>query len=741
MKILPDDPRITAYALGQIDDPEENKVIKAAVKDSPELQTAVAEIRSIEAALTAGLAAEPKPELSELEQARLEAKPTEATQNKHLLLRYWPQILSLAAVLAIAAVLLPREYTEKQSMALDYPQSQSQPERDEASAAKMKADDMAVLGMDQDLSVDSRKRFSVAVASRAIVAEPELSETQPVLTGKTKVSAVVEAKPAPVVSGNVQPQRVEADRMIVSQFNVSTSSEFSDESKLTPVTAQSSLVDRESNSAMRGMIAPPASVKAEWNTERYDSIEETGFRSPRVAPLSTFSIDVDTASYANVRRYLMQGQLPPADAVRVEELINYFPYADTPPAIALEDGGDPFAVHLEQATAPWNIAHRLVRIGIKGYEMPWESRPASNLVFLLDVSGSMTSANKLPLVKEAMQLLVERLDERDRVAVVVYAGASGLALPSTTANNHETIRHAMANLKAGGSTNGGAGIQLAYKVAREHFIEDGNNRVILCTDGDFNVGQTNRSDLTDMAAQAADDGVSLTILGFGMGNLNDHLLEDLSQKGKGSYAYIDTQDEARKVFLEDLTSNLFKIAKDVKIQVEFNPSEVSAYRLIGYENRRLKAEDFNNDAKKAGDIGPGHSIVALYEVIPAEVAIEMPDVDPLRYQSTEVKDPRFGELATIKLRYKQPEGSVSQLIERSLSADSFERFVQASDDFRFSAAVAAFGLKLRQSEGLEAYDYEHIRRSAMDSLGADPGGHRSEFVDLVGRASELAKED
>ena len=388
-----------------------------------------------------------------------------------------------------------------------------------------------------------------------------------------------------------------------------------------------------SSKSERGAIAGRQSlVSPMHNTEKYAPIEETDFRSPLVAPLSTFSIDVDTASYANVRRFLNQGQLPPADAVRIEELINYFPYSDAAPTESLEAGGAPFAVHMAQTIAPWNESNHLLRVALKGYEMPWDERPASNLVFLLDVSGSMRSQNKLPLVKEAMDLLVRRLDGRDRVAVVVYAGASGLSLPSTTANNRETIQHAMENLKAGGSTNGGAGIQLAYKVAREHFIEGGNNRVILCTDGDFNVGQTNQGDLVDVAEAAADEGVSLTILGFGMGNYKDDLLEELSNKGKGSYAYVDSSTEARKVFLEDLTGNLFKIAKDVKIQVEFNPAQVKAYRLIGYENRRLKAEDFNNDKKKAGDIGPGHTIVALYEIVPANVNGEMPSVDPLRYQ-------------------------------------------------------------------------------------------------------------
>jgi Ca-activated chloride channel family protein len=510
-----------------------------------------------------------------------------------------------------------------------------------------------------------------------------------------------------------------------------------------PLRARASPRDaREVKVQARGSIAPPIGPpQATWNTEKYAPIEETDFRSPLVAPLSTFSIDVDTASYANVRRFLNQGQLPPADAVRIEELINYFPYSDAAPTGSLDAGGAPFAVHMAQTVAPWNESNRLLRVALKGYEMPWDERPASNLVFLLDVSGSMNNANKLPLVKDAMDLLVRRLDGRDRVAIVVYAGASGLALPSTTANNRETIQHAMENLKAGGSTNGGAGIQLAYKVAREHFIEGGNNRVILCTDGDFNIGQTNQGDLADVAEAAVDEGVSLTILGFGMGNYKDDLLEELSNKGKGSYAYVDSSAEARKVFLEDLASNIFKIAKDVKIQVEFNPAQVQAYRLIGYENRRLKAEDFNNDKKKAGDIGPGHTVVALYEIVPSNVDGELPDVDALRYQQSVETEAVPGEVATVKLRYKQPEANVSQLITRTVESDDLMAFDAASEDVRFSAIVAAFGMRLSGSEHVRGLTYEVIESIAASALGIDPGGHRSEFVGLVRQARELSSKN
>jgi len=336
-----------------------------------------------------------------------------------------------------------------------------------------------------------------------------------------------------------------------------------------------------------------------------------------------------------------------------------------------------------------------------------------------------------------MDMLVNRLDQRDRVAIVVYAGASGLVLPSTTANNRETISHALNNLQAGGSTNAGAGIELAYKQARQHFIEGGNNRVILCTDGDFNVGVTNRGDLAATADAEAEKGIRLTILGFGMGNYKDGMLEELSNKGKGSYAYVDSEVEARKVFLTDLTSNLFTIAKDVKIQVEFNPAKVKAYRLIGYENRRLNAEDFNDDKKKAGDIGPGHSLVALYELIPADKSVDLPSVDELKYQSKPEVNERSDEVATVKLRYKHPREDTSKLISQAVKETELVEFISASDDVRFSAAVAAFGMRLSESKFIGTYDYQQIEQIAAGAIGIDPGGFRSEFTDLVRRARQL----
>ncbi|MEX0324966.1 MAG: von Willebrand factor type A domain-containing protein [Puniceicoccaceae bacterium] len=720
MKFSVNDPKITAYALGEIDDPKERQEIEAAVAASEELQQAVASIREMGDLLSESLAAEPVPELSEFDTARMEQVPDEQpVTRKRLIDRVltWPALSAAVAAAVLAMVLVPQGLLVHQA------------EKDaETEAAGLKPATVEVqtsqapppqeVGAVRQNELEALEDVVVAQTSQIAkqvkpLAEPRRQDLYDVDSSRVKVDAIISSQPMPATEGK------------------------NEVFELSPFMVETESTGYQARNSVAATRFVHEADKKEWNTESYDPIEETDFRSPLVAPLSTFSIDVDTASYANVRRFLNQGQLPPADAVRIEELINYFPYADKPPVKSLDEGGDPFAVHMAQTTAPWNTGHRLLRIALKGYEMPWEERPASNLVFLLDVSGSMSDHNKLPLVKKAMDLLVHRLDGRDRVAIVVYAGASGLVLPSTTANNHATIAHALENLQAGGSTNAGAGIQLAYKVARDNFIKDGNNRVILCTDGDFNVGQTNRGNLADIADAQAEDGISLTILGFGMGNYKDDMLETLSNKGKGSYAYIDSETEARKVFLQDLASNIFKIAKDVKIQVEFNPAHVEAYRLIGYENRRLKAEDFNNDQKKAGDIGPGHSIVALYEVIPAGAKADLPTVDDLKYQQQPAGASRSSELATVKLRYKQPDGDTSKLITHAVDSGDLLDFASAHEDVRFSAAVAAFGLLLSESENAGSIRFKEIEQIATSAIGTDPGGLRSEFTSLVRKAGNL----
>ena len=471
------------------------------------------------------------------------------------------------------------------------------------------------------------------------------------------------------------------------------------------------------------------------NTEQYDNIVENPFLTVVQNPLSTFSIDVDTASYSNMRRFLNQNAMPPPDSVRIEELVNYFSYEYEPPR-----GEDPFSANVEVAACPWNADHRLVRIGLKGWEIDEMDRPASNLVFLLDVSGSMSPVNKLPLLKSAMRMLVSKLDERDRVAIAVYAGASGLVLPSTTADNRETILGALDQLESGGSTNGGAGIELAYDVAAQNFVEGGINRVILATDGDFNVGTTSDGDLVRLIEEKAKTGVFLSVLGFGMGNLKDSKLEKLADKGNGNYAYIDTLNEARKVLVEEMGGTLITIAKDVKIQVEFNPAEVAGYRLIGYENRMLRAEDFNDDTKDAGEIGAGHTVTALYEIVPAGMPVDTPSVDPLRYQQpTAMTDTAFaGEIMTLKLRYKQPDGDTSKLLEFRV-VDNGAGLYSATDDFKFASSVAAFGMILRGSEHKGAATFDTVLELAEDGLGGDAHGYRAEFIDLVRKAKTIGQ--
>jgi Ca-activated chloride channel family protein len=467
------------------------------------------------------------------------------------------------------------------------------------------------------------------------------------------------------------------------------------------------------------------------SSEKYAAIADNAFHHASADPLSTFSVDVDTASYANVRRFLNRGTPPPVDAVRIEELLNYFPYDDPPPT-----GDAPFSARVEMASCPWAPEHRLARIGLKGRPIAADQRPPSNLVFLLDVSGSMDEPNKLPLVKTALQHLIENLGENDRVAIVVYAGASGLVLPSTSCIHKAEIRSKIDQMEAGGSTNGGAGIQLAYDTALSHFIERGTNRVILATDGDFNVGFTDLSDLTRLIAAKAKSGVFLSVLGFGMGNLKDDNLESLADKGNGHYAYIDSLREADKVLVEEMGSTLVTIAKDVKIQVEFNPAKVGSYRLIGYENRLLQKEDFRDDAKDAGEIGAGHHVTALYEIVPAGQEKDGRKVDPLVFQE-EAKLKGNKESLFVRLRYKAPDGEKSQELTFPVT-DEGTTFARASDDFKFASAVAGFGMLLRNSPFKGNLTYAGVLDLAGAGLGTDPSGYRSEFLDLVRKAQQLA---
>ncbi|HEX8370622.1 MAG TPA: VWA domain-containing protein [Pyrinomonadaceae bacterium] len=468
--------------------------------------------------------------------------------------------------------------------------------------------------------------------------------------------------------------------------------------------------------------------------ERYAEIEENPFLETSRAPLSTFSIDVDTASYANVRRFLNQGQLPPKDAVRIEELINYFEY-DYPQPM----GDVPFSVNNEVAVCPWNTKHKIVQIGLQGKKVSLDNAPPSNLVFLVDVSGSMDSPDKLPLLKDSMRLLVNQLKPQDRVAIVVYAGKSGLVLPSTPASEKGEILSALNSLESGGSTNGGQGIQLAYRVAQENFIRDGNNRVILATDGDFNVGLTGDDELVRLIENKRESGIYLSVLGFGTGNTNDSMMEKLADKGNGNYAYIDSQDEARKALGEQVAGTLYTIAKDVKIQVEFNPAKVAGYRLIGYENRLLATKDFNDDKKDAGEIGAGHSVTALYEIVPAGEKVENDGIE-LKYSKVQPAETSFNdELLTVKLRYKEPKESQSRLLTMGL-LDRGNSIENASDNLKFATAVAQFGLLLRHSRYKGSANFNNVLSLSQVSLGGDLKNYRSEFVDMIEKAKRLSRD-
>lgn len=486
----------------------------------------------------------------------------------------------------------------------------------------------------------------------------------------------------------------------------------------------------------------PADRRDEPNTENYNFIVENDFIVPRgEQALSTFSIDVDTASFTNTRRFLEAGQLPPPDAVRIEELLNYFKYDDPAPS-----GDDPFAVNFEVGPAPWKAEHRLVRIGLRGKEIELDNRPPTNLVFLIDVSGSMNRPEKLPLLKKAFTMLVDSLTPDDRVAMAVYAGASGLVLPSTFAYNREQVFHAIDSLSAGGSTNGGAGIELAYNIAQQHFIDGGINRVILATDGDFNVGVSSEGDLVRMIEAKRETGVFLSVLGFGTGNLQDAKMEQLADKGNGQYAYIDSVDEAKRVLVDELGGTLVTIAKDVKVQVEFNPAQVAAYRLIGYENRLLAAQDFADDTKDAGELGAGMSVTALYEIVPVGIEFDQAEMDDLKYQQPakpvepeDADEAVTNELMTVKLRYKEPDGDESKLLTFPL-VDPKNDLEATSDDFRFASSVAAFGMLLRDSKYRGAADWSLVHELAQNALGEDRGKSRAAFLEMIAKARRLKGE-
>lgn len=499
-----------------------------------------------------------------------------------------------------------------------------------------------------------------------------------------------------------------------------------------PVTRME-VVEENSDEELFFVFENPNEQSKSHNTEEYSKIIENEFKDATQNPLSTFSIDVDNASYSNVRRFLNYSQLPPEGSVRVEEMINYFNY-DYPDA----KGEHPFNFITEIADCPWTKGNKIVHIGIQGKKLDYENIKPSNLVFLLDVSGSMGDNNKLPLLKRSFNLLLDELDDKDKISIVVYAGAAGLVLPPTSASEKEKIKTALDNLHAGGSTAGRAGILLAYELAKKAFIKDGNNRIILATDGDFNVGASSTSSLIELVEEKRKDEIYLTILGFGMGNYKDNRMEEISNAGNGNYFYIDNIKEAEKVFVKEMRANLFTIAKDVKIQIEFNPKNVKSYRLIGYENRMLAKEDFNDDKKDAGELGAGHTVTALYEIVPVGSPLNARKSDKLKYQETKIKEnASVNELMTLKFRYKPPKKNKSIKLEYPV-IDKQVKLAKTSDNFRFSLSVAAFGMLLRDSKFKGSANYEMVEELARKALGKDKNGYRNEYLSFVKTAKLLS---
>jgi Ca-activated chloride channel homolog len=700
------DPRITAYALGDLDDPAREE-FEQELAASDALQYELAEVGKMVHSLRALPAPADGFDLGQ--RADLLAQCAHnlgavSRRRKIIRLAVPLAIAALVSVLAIP-VLTPHRsdslvVAETARRELSTPRSlvKGPPPRDQAADEKLKQEIQTSLGRE---SLVSSQVTTLVAPSGATVAQSVVTPA-----GMAMATASVGVPVQQFTSG--------WGRGVASGTGVRS---------------------RDFHGA-EGGFKPTA--PAESNTEGYNAIQENSFLSSADHPLSTFSIDVDTASYANVRRFLLDDQLPPQGAIRTEELINYFTYDYATPK-----NDAPFAVSLDVAQAPWDARRQLVRIGLKGDELDASSRPPANLIFLVDVSGSMDEPNKLPLLQRSLRALVENLHPEDRVAMVSYAGSSGLVLPSTPASRRGEIHAAIDNLQAGGSTHGSSGITLAYELARENFLKDGANRVILCTDGDFNVGVTDQSELQKLIERERASGVFLSVLGFGTGNLKDSTMEMLANKGNGNYAYIDSFSEARKALVEQMGGTLFTIAKDVKIQVEFNPARVEAYRLIGYENRLLAKEDFNNDKKDAGEIGAGHAVTALYEIIPVGEGVPgNPSVDPLKYEQSAPSPRRriydaSNEMLTVKFRYKAPEGGASRLLEFPLSAPEVGVFAEAPDDFRFAAAVAAFGMKLRGSAEAGDLSWDEILRIARGALGADPGSRRAEFLTLVERARTL----
>jgi Ca-activated chloride channel homolog len=735
MKIHPDDPKWTAYVLGELSEAERTQVEKE-LESSAAAREVVEEIRLAASLLREELAKEPVPALSGDQKRTIAAAA--APQRMRPVFRWAAAAASVAfGVFIVSPLLAPSLLRSKKAVVESEVASIPPREEMRATAGALK-DEAAPTTRDKaDAAADVSESIALKKEVYAQKVQPERQgeQRQQALQPEQGLQAQQgqqgqQAQQSGRASENFRPYRVES--MAAAPPPQPTASPRG-------APGAGGGIGFAENRLAQPLIAPAAPAEMDRadrvrsNNEAYDLISDNPFVRVAEDPRATFSIDVDTASYANVRRFLTMNQLPPKDSVRIEEMINYFTYEYPSPT-----GRHPIAAYTEVAAAPWKPDHRLVRIGIKAKEIDMAKRPPSNLVFLIDVSASMATPAKLPLLKAAMKLMVQTLGKGDHVAIVTYAGASGLRLPSTPGDRKDIINSVIDGLTTGGSTNGASGIQLAYDTATLNFIRGGTNRVILATDGDFNVGVTSQGDLIRLIEDKAKSGVFLSVLGFGMGNYKDSTLEKVADKGNGNYAYIDTLNEARKVLVDEMSGTLLTVAKDVKVQVEFNPAEVNAYRLIGYENRALRHEDFNNDKKDAGDMGAGHSVTALFEVVPRGVEINTPGVDPLKYQEAAKlvdRTPR-GEILNLKIRYKEPEADTSQSFEAPVM-DRGAAFNNASADFRFAAAVASFGMILRESPHKGQSSLDAVIDIGEKSRGSDKNGYREEFLRLVRKTRDL----
>ncbi|MBW3541632.1 MAG: von Willebrand factor type A domain-containing protein [Planctomycetes bacterium] len=783
-----DDPRLTAYVLGELDAPE-RAAVEQQLARCEATRGAVAEIRETMRLVTESLHGEPAAELSASQRARIETlaagkaavRPTiqSGVPRRKLLATLTCVGVTAAAVLVLVLPPLLREPEgETGRRSAGVAAGDAFGDRAEEVAMTAAPDDARA---DDDLlgrrlnrfgeqgqfeagksgqaggfiapqepsavfDADGREHgaFPAQTFSRT-ESQPRSSDELPMpeasLAGRSRPIANSTIRESDVLSAGARPGSSASEL----RRGAAVDPSGQPPARRRPAMAATPPPPTAGGEGLQQRLAVPGEEQAEalipgaFGNEAYSAIVENEFIAPvGQAALSTFSIDVDTASYANVRRFLKHGQFPPPDAVRIEELVNYFRYDYPEP-----DGERPFSVTTEIGVCPWNTDHRLARIGLKGRSIPKEDRPVSNLVFLIDVSGSMRDANKLPLVKQGLELLVQEMTEDDRVAIVTYAGEAGVKLPSTSGDRRSEILSAIHGLSAGGSTNGEAGIHLAYTEAIQNFVEEGTNRVILCTDGDFNVGVSDDNELVKLIQdKARQSKVFLSILGFGMGNLKDAKLEQLANKGNGHYAYVDGIREAKKVFSEELTGTLYTIAKDVKIQIEFNPARVGRYRLIGYENRVLAARDFHDDTKDAGEIGAGHTVTALYELVPPEKVAEEVGREPLKYQKEQAapaKENASEESFTVKLRYKLPDEDQSTLFDFPV-VDAASRGESPSVDFDWAAAVAAFGMVLRNSKHKGQADLDLVRELATGARGPDAAGLRREFLDLVYTAKSLREQ-